>query len=332
MKCAGFRVVICCISAGCLLSVGFVGVVSAEGEELVVICTNSVLADFATNVIGDQFSDTLKVEFIMPAGACPSHFDASPSDAVMIASADVVISLGWEPWLFDLLESSGNDDVHKISCLGLVEWNLPTGAESHLVRIAEGMSEFLPEWESAFEANAFNYTAEIVNSFEAARLRVLSEGLNGTKVISIDWHAKFLEWLGFEVVETYGAPESLSTADVLEIHDACNDPEVAMVVDNLQSTVDFGSQLAADYGKSHVILSNFPGGIPGRYTYLDNIEYNFDEVVNGAVAYEMTQSELSDLESEISSLEFQRLALASLVAVLVFLLALFIILARRKRQ
>lgn len=324
------RAAACYITVGFLLSVVSLGIASGEDEKVVVICTNSVLADFATNVFGDELDDAVEIEFIMPAGVCPSHFDTSPSDVVTIASADVVISLGWEPWLSDLLESSGNDDVYEIACPGLGEWNIPTGATLHLDRIAEGLSEFRPEWNSTFNANALDYSAEIASSYETARQMIQSEGLNRTRVVSIEWYAEFLEGLGFEVVKTYGPPEGLSTADVLEISAACDDPDVAMVVDNLQSTVDFGTQLAADYGKIHVVLSNFPEAIPGKYTYLDNFEYNVDELVNGAVAYDTMQSDLSDLESEVSSLEFQRLVLVSVVALLAFFFVLSMILARRR--
>ncbi|HUV61446.1 MAG TPA: metal ABC transporter substrate-binding protein [Thermoplasmata archaeon] len=326
------RAAVCFASALVLMSLAFVGVASGEDDKLMVVCTNSALADFATNVFGEELGAVVEIEYIMPAGVCPSHFDTSPSDVVTIASADVVISLGWEPWLSDLLESSGNEDAFGIACLGLGEWNIPSGAELHINRIAEGLSEFRPEWNSTFTANALNYSTEIANAYEEARQMIAAEGLNGTKVVTIDWYALFLEGLGFEVAKLYGAPEGLSTADILEISAACDDPEVAMVVDNLQSTVDFGMQLAADYGKIHVVLSNFPGAIPGKYTYLDNFEYNVDELVNGAIAYETTQSELSDLESEISSLEFQRIALASAAMVLGFLLLLSLLVARRKKE
>jgi ABC-type Zn uptake system ZnuABC Zn-binding protein ZnuA len=325
------RAAACFASALVLMSLAFVGIASGEDDKLMIVCTNSALADFATNVFGEELGDAVEVEYIMPAGVCPSHFDTSPSDVVTIASADVVISLGWEPWLSDLLESSGNDDAFGIACPGFGEWNIPSGAELHINRIAKGLSEFRPEWNSTLTVNALNYSTEIANAYEEARQMIASEGLNGTKVVTIEWYALFLEGLGFEVAKSYGAPEGLSTADILEISAACDDPEVAMVVDNLQSTVDFGMQLAADYGKIHIVLSNFPGAIPGKYTYLDNFEYNVDELVNGAIAYETTQSELSDLESEISSLEFQRIALASAAIVLAFLLLLSLLIARRKK-
>ena len=59
--------------------------------------------------------------------------------------------------------------------------------------------------------------------------------------------------------------------------------------------------------------------------------YNVEELVNAATAYEEIQTELSDLESKVSSLEFQRVALAVAVAMLSALLLLTLIIGRRRK-
>ena len=330
LRCRPRPAVVLIIALSMISWIGAIAPASAEEDAVRIVCTNSALADFAMHVLGDELAESSSVEYIMPAGVCPSHFDTSPSDVVTIASADVVISLGWEPWLSDLLEASGNDDAYTITCLGLGEWNIPSGAASHIETIADGLSWFAPEWAGIMSANGDNYTMQIEASYESARQQIQSLGLNGTKVVTIEWYSLFLTGLGFEVVASYGAPEGLSTEDVIEITEKCDNPEVAMVVDNLQSTVDFGANLASDLGKEHVVLSNFPGAIPGKYTYLDNLAYNVEELINAATAYDETQSELSELESQVSSLEFQRLALVSAVAVLAVLLTLSIVISRRR--
>ena len=324
------RAMACLAAMSVLLSAIFFSTASAEDEVVNIVCTNSALADFAINVFGEELESSVSVEYIMPAGVCPSHFDTSPSDVVAIASADVVISLGWEPWLTDLLDASGNDDAHEIICMGLGDWNIPSGAAAHIAVIADGLTKFAPDWADMFEGNAADYSARIEESYEYARLQMESLGLNGTKVVTIEWYSAFLTGLGFEVVASYGAPESLSTNDIMEVTAKCDDNEVSMVVDNLQSTVDFGANLASEFGKEHVILSNFPGAIPGKYSYLDNMAYNVGELANAAQAYKETQNEIAELESEVSSLEFQRIALLSAVAVMTALLLLSFVISRRK--
>ena len=59
------------------LAVPTVGMTTGDGDELRIVCATSILADFTMNVVGDL----ARVDYLMPAGVCPSHYDARPSDA-----------------------------------------------------------------------------------------------------------------------------------------------------------------------------------------------------------------------------------------------------------
>ena len=48
-----------------------------------IVCTNEILADFTENIV----QENVTIDFIMPGGACPSHFDTTPSDISKILSA-----------------------------------------------------------------------------------------------------------------------------------------------------------------------------------------------------------------------------------------------------
>lgn len=286
-----------------------------DGDEISIVGTNSILADFIENVIGDQLADDVTITYIMPAGACPAHFDTSPSDILSIESAEIIVSLGWEPWLTDLIESSGNEEVLEIKCMGCGEWLIPSGVSNYVEKIIEGLTEYNPDWEDILIENGNGFVTEAEEEYENAREQIIDMGLNGTKVVAIEWYTEFLNGLGFEVVLSYGPPESLSTADIINITETLGDPEIAMIIDNLQSGVDFGSNIAAEMGKSHVVLSNFPGAIPDKDTYIENMNYNIDELINGAISYESHQEDVDELEAEISSLRFQRILLISILGI-----------------
>ena len=70
-----------------------------------IICANAVLADFTSNLI----KENVTIQYIMPSGACPSHFDICPSDVSLISSAEIIVSLGYEPWLDSLQSLSGKN-------------------------------------------------------------------------------------------------------------------------------------------------------------------------------------------------------------------------------
>jgi ABC-type Zn uptake system ZnuABC Zn-binding protein ZnuA len=265
----------------------------ASDDDISIICANSLLADLTENVVGDLAT----VEYIMPAGACPSHFDSRPSDINLVASADVIVQIGWEGWLNDLMDSSGNGDTDRIKTVGLGDWNL--------------------------ESNAASYKAQIDTKANELTLRVQSEGVEGHKVVVMEWQKVFVEWLGFEVVTAYGPPETLSLEESINTTEAASGNDVSMVIDNLQSGTEFGAQVASQTGASHVIVTNFPGAYPNANTYLDMLDYNTDKLIDGAKTYEYKKGDIAQLEDQVDELKFQNALYLSL-SVIFLLVSIFI--------
>ena len=287
-------------------------------QELHIVCADTMLADFTENIIGDIAG----VQYLRPAGVCPSHYDARPSDANEVAGADIIVQLGWEGWLNDLIVSSGNADVPRVRCSGLGEWNYPEGAKAHVDKIAEGLSGILPEHASTIAANAEAYKTLIDTKAAELQSKVVAEGVKGRQVVCMEWQEGFVEWLGFEVVTSYAPPETLSLADQLDITETASSGDVVMVVDNLQSGTEFGAHVASETGVSHVILTNFPSAYPNTSTYLDMIEYNTDKLIDGAKTYEYKRGDIADLESQVDDLEFQNTLLLTM-AIISLCVALF---------
>jgi len=297
--------------------------------ELSIVCADTLLADLARNVVGDIAT----VDSIMPAGACPSHFDLRPSDAGLVADADAVVQLGWEPWLDDLIAASGNTGVARVRCAGLDEWNVPEGAKAHVDAIAAGLSMAFQEHAAAFAANAATYKASI--DARAAEVLALARegGLGGRAVVAMEWQSRFVEWLGCEVVATYGPPEGLSAEQALEVTEAAGDS--TMVVDNLQSGTDFGAGVAARSGAAHVALTNYPGSAPGAGTYLDMLEANARALIAGGQEHDRRQGEVAELESRVEDLRFQAAALAvaaGVCAVAAILMGAALVRSRARRE
>jgi len=289
-----------------------------------IMCTNSVLADFTENVV----NGTASVEYIMPAGACPAQFDTCPSDVNRIADADIVVSLGWEPWLESLLEASENDDVHQVRCPGLGEWNIPSGARSYVDRIAAGLNASGLLDNGMIGLNAVAYKAEIDAKAAELQALVLAHGQVGIGVIVMEWHEDFVAWLGYEIVAVYGPPGGLSAQDALDITEKAKNAIV--IIDNLQSGTDFGANVASESHAIHVIVTNFPGAIPGTGSYLEMIEYNTMHLIDGVETYRYKEGDIADLEDEVSALEVQRMALSASTGILGVMVIMLLIMYRRK--
>lgn len=77
----------------------------------------------------------------------------------------------------------------------------------------------------------------------------------------------------------------LSLKEVDHLIQTGREQGVALVVDNLQSGPDFGARLAYEVGAVHVVLTNFPGALPGTATHLEMLRYNADKLFEALRTY-----------------------------------------------
>jgi len=298
----------------------------AEENTTTIICTNSILADFTSNIL----TDNVIIEYIMPAGVCPAHFDTCPSDVSLITSADIIISLGREPWLESLLTSSGNIDVEQIKCVQLGEWNIPSDAKKYVEKIRDELLLLLSDYNNSIQTNAQNYIIQIDETAEYLQSIVINNGSVGKKMICMQWQKDFVEWLDLNVTYSYASPESLSVQDELDVINAASSGDICAVIDNLQSGTDFGARVASESGASHIIFTNFPGAIPGANTYLEMITYNTKQLMEGIETYGYKQGGIQELESQISGLELQRNGSLVVAAMFGILACVFFVMYKKK--
>jgi len=267
-------------SAFALLPLGGAGVgLTQEQEKPLVIATTAILADFAEAVGGDL----IEVYAITPSGICPAHYDLKPSDIRAVARASLVLYHGIEPWLEDLIASSGNVDVKRVQVKG--PWNIPPRAVELVGEIAEALAEVDPADAEQFRANAQGYQGEITTLADRLQAEAAELAVGEAKAIVMKWQEGFVGWLGFTIVATYPPPEMLSLKEVSELISVGREEGVALVVDSLQSGIDFGARLAFEIGAVHVVLTNFPGALPHTATYLEMLRYNADRLFEAWKAY-----------------------------------------------
>jgi hypothetical protein len=120
-------------------------------------------------------------------------------------------------------------------------------------------------------------------------------------VVCMNWQKAFVESAGFQVVATYNPPETLSAGDISDLVDAAEREGVALVVDNFQVDVEFGKSIADEVGAEHVVLTNFPGAIPGTESLAEMFRYNAEQLYKAVDAWRHT----STLREEKASLEDQ---------------------------
>jgi ABC-type Zn uptake system ZnuABC Zn-binding protein ZnuA len=298
--------------------------INVQAEETNIVCTNSVLADYTSNLI----TENVTITHIMPGGACPSHFDLTPSQASQIIEADIVISLGWEPWLTNISDKLIDVDQQQIKCPGLGEWSLPSNTIKFVEKIRDRLGEILSEKNTSIQTNAEEYIDEINKKSEYLQNMITTMNYENRKVIVMNWQKEFIEWLGLTVAASYGPPERLSTQDKLNITTTADDGEITVIIDNLQSGIEFGEQTAKETGKIHVVFTNFPGAIENVDTYLEMLEYNTAELIKGITNYDYLQGNINLVDS--SDFELQRNTAVLFALISIILALIFYMMYRRK--
>ncbi|MBU4350221.1 metal ABC transporter substrate-binding protein [bacterium] len=258
-----------------LLASTCLGNEAGSKEKSIIVCTTSILADF-TREVGKEY---IQVKEIVPAGMCPAHYDIKPSDIYTVSKATIIFSHGFEPWLQNLVESSGNKTTQIIRVKG--PWNPPSLAVAKIEMINESLCNNIPE-----KAEYFNKSAtDLIKTIHTNSKQIIEEASNlqvsKIKVICNEFQKDFVSWLGFNVIATYPSPEMISTKQFLKLLLKGKTENITLIIDNLQSGTEFGSKLAFDLGATQIVLSNFPGATPETDSYVKLIKYNATQLFNG---------------------------------------------------
>jgi len=249
-----------------LVGILLLGIGAAAAAETVV-STHALLGEFARAVGGEE----IDVVTIIPSGFCPSHYDLVPSDLAAVLDASLILYSGFEPWIGTLAEAAGS--AAEVVQLG-GEWNTPETAADQVRTIRDLLSGILPPSAERFAANADAYIEELQALDSELKGQAEALAVEGTPVVCMLWQANFVSWLGFDVAVTYGVPDGLSIRDLVELAAEGRGAGAQLVIDNLQSGIDFGAKLAREIGAVHVVLSNFPGAMPRTATFVDLLTRN----------------------------------------------------------
>ena len=264
-----------CLILGIFVALGIVTgpAVGAAEPAGVVVATHAVLGEIAERVGGES----IQVVVLIPSGFCPSHYDLSPSDYRALLDAQLVLYSGMEPWVEELGARVNPEALVQMPGV----WNTPLAAAEKTRQMVALLSERIPELASSFASNGDAYAAEL----ETIGVRLLEEaaaaGVAGIPVVCMQWQKSLASWLGFDVAVTYGIPSTLTLRDLVVLADAGRQAGAQVVIDNLQSGVEFGGKLAGEMGAAHAVLSNFPGAMPRTATLIDLLVRNAEALFAG---------------------------------------------------
>jgi len=283
--------------------------VEASEDKPIIVCTTEVLGSIAREYLGDEAD----VVVLVNPSLCPADFDMKPSNVYAIRNARVLFkqNIPGEFWLEGLLEASGNPNLTQVAIPGV--YNTPEGAKRYINWIGGNLTEVLG-MDLSTEKEEMIENIDEVQQWMSAQAQEYDT--SSVKVICMKWQKAFVESAGFQVVATFNPPETLSASDINDLVNTAGSEGVALIVDNLQIDVEFGKGIADQVGAEHVVLTNFPGAIPGTSSLSEMFRYNADQLYKAANTWRYTASlktEKKALENQVSLYQITT-ALAAVLA------------------
>lgn len=255
---------------------------AADIGHMRVLAGTTLVEDIVRDLAGPETT----VRTIIPAAACPGHYDVKASDVVFAGEADLVALHDWQermPAMVSLLEASGNAKAVVVVVKAGGNWMVPDRQKEAVLAFSRVLAQADPAHASDFAEKAERRLLRVDDAARRLRQTMRDRGLVGTPVMCDAMQRPFLEWLGFTVVAQYGRFEEMGPEALGKAMTQAKAGGARLVADNLQSTGDAGKALARDLGAAHVCLSNFPGGYSGADTWERAVDRNM-EMIAAALA------------------------------------------------
>jgi zinc transport system substrate-binding protein len=249
-----------------------------DETKLKVVTSTSLIAQIVERVGGDK----VDVVNIIPPAQCPGHFDCTPGDIQKLADADLFLLHGWQGEKFseDLIATADNDKLVSIQLNVSVgenmNWMTPPVQSAAVDKITDALIQLDGDNSDEYLAAADTYKRQITEKGNDVKNRLAAVTPANVNVLCADQQAGFVGWAGFNIVNVFGRPETLTPQVVKDLVDKGRSSGVILVIDNMQSGADAGAGIAEELGCGRVILSNFPGGYENTDTWEKTIDYNVE--------------------------------------------------------
>jgi zinc transport system substrate-binding protein len=251
-----------------------------ETPRLKVVTSTYLIATIVERVGGN----IVEVVNIIPSGQHPGNFNTKPSDIQSLADADLFLIHGWpgEKFVPNLIASANNADLTVVRIEIEGNWMIPQVHLAATEKVTNNLSQVDSRNSPTYQKSVIAYNDKIITKETEIKAKLAEGNLTEVNVICAFWQAGFVRWTGFNVVATYGDPDSLTPKVIKELVDKGREAGVTLIIDNLQSGKDAGKGIAEELGCERVILSNFPGGFDNTETWEKAIDRNIELLLETA--------------------------------------------------
>lgn len=246
-------------------------------SKLNVVTSTSLIAQIVERVGGDR----VDVVNIIPPAQCPGHFDVKPGDIQRLADADLFLLHGWQGEKFsqDLIASANNPNQTVVKIDVKSNWMTPPVQLEAIDKITAALCQVDAENSAIYQESATEYKDKIVAKEAEVKAKLAQVNPSNVNVMCAEMQAGFVEWAGFNIVDTYDRNDPTISKVLIELVDRGRAENVTLVIDNLQSGQGAAQVIAEELGCRRIILSNFPGGFDNTETWEKAIDRNIELIL-----------------------------------------------------
>ena len=271
---------------------------SSSGTDATVILTSTtVLTDITRNIAGDQ----MQIESLLPVGADPHSYQATPQDIAKISESKLIIVNGanYEQFLTPLLENADGERTVVEALAGIgPRTNAEHGLDPHMwldpnlvITYAENIRDALidmdPMNETIYSSNADVYIAQL-KDLDAWIVEQVDQ-IPAEKRLLITNHEAFgyfAERYGFTIVgtviESFSSDASPSAQQLAALIDQVKSSGAPAIFLDASDNATLAQQIASETGVKVITdlhLESLTDGPPAA-TYIDMMKYNAMQIVN----------------------------------------------------
>lgn len=255
--------------------------------------------DIARNIAGED----VDVVLVLPPGASPHTFEPSPETLRVLTRADLLFTVGYgiDDWAVNLAAETGVRPVQvdrDITLRASVEeeheeedeeeeehgpidphyWLTVPNAMKIAETIEAELAATYPEHAQAFASRLSSYLQELAELDASARA-TLSEIENRNIITFHDAWYYFAEGYGLKIVGTYepSAGREPTPRELARLSELLEEAGTSTIYSEPQSSSSGIEAFASDTGLTIAELDDI-GGIPGRASYIELMQYNVDTI------------------------------------------------------
>lgn len=240
-----------------------------------IITTTGVLSSAVKEIVRDK----LTVENLVPSTYCPGHFDIKSRHLAEIEKSGFLLAQGFEPYLEQIKNSVKSRKFSPVIVKIEGSWFILENQKRIYSEITKVLSERFPQYRSFFEDNLKNTLIEIEHTDRKIKEMIKKHGLSGRPVICNSHIKEMLQYIGFNVVGTYGRTEELTPFDIKQLIETGKKEGASLVIDNIQAGPDTGKVIADELKIPHIAISNFPGAFPAKPTIRETLYRNTELII-----------------------------------------------------